>query len=105
MKQIVLVETTFSEFEEAKKLAQQVVDLKLGACCQIIPKVTSLYLWQSKMEESQEAILRVKTLEENETKLIDFLRTHHTYAVPEIISYRVSCLSDSYYVWMKECLR
>lgn len=105
MTQIAIVETTFASREEAVNLAKQIVELKLGACCHIIPNVASIFTWENRLEESQEVILRIKTFESLLPRLVDFVRSHHSYSVPELFSCRVSCLSDPYRVWMEESLQ
>ena len=47
--------------QEASELAGKLVDTGRAACVNIIPGVTSVYKWQGKVENDQEALLMVKT--------------------------------------------
>jgi periplasmic divalent cation tolerance protein len=55
----VLLSTAPSE-EEAKRLAKVLVQSRLAACVNIVPKVTSVYEWEGNMEESAEAMMVIK---------------------------------------------
>ncbi|PIV52816.1 MAG: divalent-cation tolerance protein CutA, partial [Elusimicrobia bacterium CG02_land_8_20_14_3_00_37_13] len=47
-----VVFVTCSTEKEAKKIARTLVGKKLAACVNIIPKISSLYWWQGKIESS-----------------------------------------------------
>ncbi|XP_065067778.1 protein CutA homolog [Rhopilema esculentum] len=42
----------------AKKIARGLVEKKLAACVNVIPRVTSIYVWQGSVEEDSEILLR-----------------------------------------------
>lgn len=48
MNNLVLVYTTFSNFEEAKTVSEELLNEKLIVCVNIFPEVNSLYLWEGK---------------------------------------------------------
>ena len=51
---------TASSTEEAKKISYELLKTKLVACVNIIPQVTSLYIWEGKQEESNEVLMMIK---------------------------------------------
>ena len=44
-----------ASFEEARGIGQSLLDDGLIACANIIPSMTSLYVWEGKREEATEA--------------------------------------------------
>ena len=55
-----VVYVTASSAEEARRLANALVQQKLVACVNILPGVESIYEWQGKLESSQEVMLVIK---------------------------------------------
>jgi periplasmic divalent cation tolerance protein len=52
---------TCPDDETAKKLAHKIIGEKLAACVNIIPKITSVYEWEGKINEDAEVLLMIKT--------------------------------------------
>jgi periplasmic divalent cation tolerance protein len=94
---VVVVETTFPSLEEAKKIASAVITQKLAACCQIIPQLLSIYVWKEKLEETQEVLLRMKTLRSEVPALLSYIEKNHSYKVPELLLFSTESLSQSYF--------
>ena len=61
---MLVVLTTTPDSEEAKRLAHSLVGEKLAACVQILPKMTSVYFWEGKVQTEPEHLLLIKTLDE-----------------------------------------
>ena len=82
---IVILSTTPNE-EEADRIARGLVEARLAACVNIVPRVRSIYRWEGAVEESAECLLVIKS----SRALFDRLRTAieqaHTYDVPEVIA-------------------
>ena len=77
--------TTFESDEEARKLANEIVQQKLGACCSI-SQIESIYRWKNKIETVQEFQLIIKTVESNYVELENFILNNHSYETTQIIS-------------------
>ncbi len=95
-----IVQCTVANKKEAVIIAKQLVKLKLIACCNIIPSITSVYKWKNKMYEENEALMIMKT----ETALFSQIETEikniHTYDVPEIICIPITNGSREYLDWV-----
>ena len=54
---VVLVMTTVPGDEEGRRIARLLVESRLAACVQILPPMTSIYRWESRLEEAAEQLL------------------------------------------------
>jgi periplasmic divalent cation tolerance protein len=97
-KRIVLT-TTGSE-DEARKIAQHLVENRLAACVNIIPHVESIYRWQGKVESSREWLLVVKSTAEKFAAVRDAIRELHSYELPECIAISIEEGSQEYLQWL-----
>lgn len=93
-KRIVL--STAGSGEEARKIAQHLVEHKLAACVNIVPQVESIYRWQGKVESAREWLLLVKTTVDQFEKVRDAIRELHSYDVPECIAVAIEDGSPEY---------
>ncbi len=85
-----LVYVTTPDMTEAEKLATMVVEKRLAACANILPKMKSVYRWQGKVETAQEVVVIIKTRTELVEKLIFALAKAHSYEVPCVVSWPIS---------------
>ena len=76
---------TVGSIEESRKIAHVLVEEKLVACVHIIPKIESVYRWKGKIESGNESALLVKTTEKLVERVIQRIRSLHSYDVPEIL--------------------
>ncbi len=81
-----LVFCTVPTAAQAREIARQLVAEKLAACANVLPGVTSVYVWEEKMEESEETLMLLKTRRERYAALETRLRALHPYEVPEIVA-------------------
>ncbi len=78
--------STIDSEEEAKKIARALVEAKLAACVNIIPKLTSIYKWKGKLCEEEEFLLIIKTSQTRLEELKATFKKLHPYEVPELIA-------------------
>ncbi|KAJ8406722.1 hypothetical protein AAFF_G00296380 [Aldrovandia affinis] len=84
----------------AKDLARGIVEKKLAACVNIIPKITSVYEWQGKIEEDNEVLLMIKTRSSKVSALAEYVRSNHPYEVAEVISLPIDQGNPPYLKWL-----
>jgi len=98
-KRIVL--TTAGSVDEARRIAEALVDRKLAACVNIVPKIVSIYRWKGKVEEAEEWLLWVKTAAPFE-RVRDAILEMHSYELPECLSISIEEGSQQYLKWLDE---
>lgn len=86
----------------AKKIAHGLVEQKLAACVNIIPQITSIYSWQGKINEDSEQLLMIKTRASRVDDISKFVREHHPYSLPEVISVNIENGNPPYLDWISE---
>jgi len=101
---MLIVLTTVPTFEEAGQLAEKIVDGKLAACVQILPQMTSVYVWEGKLNKEGEHLLLIKTLPEKFDEVSEFITANHSYDVPEIVAIDPARISEPYLTWIKSVL-
>lgn len=94
--------STFPEAESAQTAAQELVKLGLSACVQIVGPVSSVYVWQGKVESALEWRLEAKIPTGSFAAVCDRLRPLHPYQTPEMILVPVTGLSPDYQAWLEE---
>jgi periplasmic divalent cation tolerance protein len=93
---------TTSSYEEARKIADALVDLKKAACVNIVPKVSSLFRWKGKIEDVEESLMVGKTRAELFPEVVSTVKSIHSYEVPEIIALPIVEGNPDYLSWLKE---
>jgi periplasmic divalent cation tolerance protein len=99
---IIEVSTTVASEAEAKEIATAILDQRLAACVQIIPGVSSYYLWQGEREVSAELLLIIKTTMNAFGRLTALIKRQHSYDLPEIVARQISDASTEYRQWVIE---
>lgn len=78
------VTTTVGMVEDARRLAQAVLQQRLAACVQV-EAITSHYRWQGALHEESESRLVCKTLPGAVPALLALLRAQHPYELPQLV--------------------
>ena len=102
-KRIIL--TTAGSEEEARKIARHLVENRLAACVNLIPRAESIYRWQGKVESAWEWLLLIKTTEERYSAVRDAIGEIHSYEVPECVVISIEDGSASYLRWLGEAVK
>ena len=88
--------------DEANKLAKSLVENRLAACINIVPKIESYFWWDNKLEHDEEALLIIKTTQQRFDELRAWVVANHPYDLPEIISLPLSDGLSDYIEWVKK---
>ena len=104
MTEYVQLSTTTSTAGEAEAIASALVELRLAACVQILPRVRSVYRWQGKVERADEWLCLVKTHRRLLPQVEAEIGRRHSYECPEIVAVSIEAGSDAYLNWLDEQL-
>ena len=105
MKSYIQITTTTETKEQAEKIAQYLVETKLAACVQITGPITSIYRWKGKVENTQEWLCLIKTLDYLYNKVEAAIKSQHPYETPEIIAVPIVKGSKEYLNWLENELK
>ncbi len=97
-----IVMTTAGSEQEAQTIARALVERRLAACVNIVPRVESVYRWQGKVENATEWLLIAKTTTEAFQFVRDAIKELHSYDLPECVMLEVADGSEAYLAWIGE---
>ena len=95
----VVIYTTFPDEKTAQSIVHRLLEQKLAACGNIF-KISSIYRWKSKIEQTDEFGVFIKTQEHLYDKVETCIKKHHSYEVPEIISWPIQRGLPAYLRWI-----
>ncbi|MBR3627567.1 MAG: divalent-cation tolerance protein CutA [Elusimicrobia bacterium] len=85
----------------ANKITKFLIEKKMVACVNIIPKIKSVYWWENKVCKSDEHLLIMKSVKSNFNKIVKEIEKIHPYKVPEIVCVDITA-NKNYLNWIKE---
>ncbi|HXI26719.1 MAG TPA: divalent-cation tolerance protein CutA [Pyrinomonadaceae bacterium] len=100
----IVVLMTAPNAEEGTRIAEMLVERKLAACVQILPPMTSIYVWKGEVQRESEILLVAKSSRAKFDELEEAVRAIHSYETPEIIALPIVAGSQPYLSWLSDCL-
>jgi periplasmic divalent cation tolerance protein len=100
-----LVVTTCADAEQGRDLAAVLVRERLAACVNAVPRVSSTYRWDGKIEHADECLLLIKTTRDRFEALEQAIKARSSYELPEIIAVEVERGSVEYLQWIEASVR
>lgn len=91
---------TCANEREARDIAGAVLEARLAACANIFGQVESLYWWQGRLEQDNEVALLLKTRASLVTRLMEVVRSRHSYDVPCIVTWPIVEGNHDYLQWL-----
>src|SRR5579859_8151506 len=99
-----IVFTTSASEDEARRIANYLVENQLAACVNLIPRVESIYRWQGKVESNREWLLLIKTTARKFPAVRSAIRELHSYELPECIAVAIEDGSPDYLQWLQQAV-
>jgi periplasmic divalent cation tolerance protein len=91
--------------DRASDLARVLVEERLAGCVNIVPQMTTVYRWQGDVVVDGEALLIIKTEDDQYEALERRVAELHPYDVPEIVALPVGRALPSYLSWLQDSVR
>ncbi len=98
MKPAVII-STYPDKKSITKAANKMVKERIAACVNVT-KISSVYSWQGKIENTDEFLAIFKTTQKNKARLKKEIKNTHPYKVPEIAEINVIDINKSYLAWL-----
>ncbi len=102
MNDAIIILTTCPDEEFAEEFARKLVDMKLAACVNILPAMTSIYRWEGSITKESEHQLLIKTASSNFASIEKLLQTEHPYELAELLMIPVLSGSTNYLNWIQD---
>ena len=98
MKPVIII-STYPDKKLITKIAKMFVKNRTAACVNI-SKISSIYSWNKKIENTSEYIAIFKTTSKNKKLLKEKIKETHPYDVPEIAEIDITSINKSYLNWL-----
>ena len=99
---MIIIKTTTDSHKTMKLIANTLLNKKLAACINMIPRMRSKYVVDGRITEFREVILLIKTTEKLENKVYKTIKELHNYERPEISTIQASNVDKDYEKWLKD---
>ncbi|MCA8942552.1 MAG: divalent-cation tolerance protein CutA [Planctomycetes bacterium] len=91
--------------EEARALADRLLQAKLVACVNLVGPVESRYWWEGRVESAEETLMVVKTAADRVQATCEAIEEWHSYDTPEVLEVGVASGAARYLAWVFESTR
>jgi periplasmic divalent cation tolerance protein len=96
---LIAIFTTAGTVDEARRIAQAVVERRLAACAQIT-EIESVYRWKGAVQNDKEYRVLIKTTEAQYAAVEAAIRELHSYELPAIYSMPFEQAYGPYAEWI-----
>jgi periplasmic divalent cation tolerance protein len=104
LEHIVILVTTASS-DEARSIGNALVQQGLAACVNVLPGISSLFVWEGKTDRADEVLLIIKSKSDVFEEVVSLVKKMHSYEVPEIIALPIVAGYRPYLDWITEAVK
>ena len=97
---ITIIQTTSDTKEELESIADYLVNSNKIACAHIEAALSSVYVWEDEVRHSDEYTMKLKTTAERCPEVVDYIKAHHHYDLPQITWWEVAATAE-YQAWVE----
>jgi periplasmic divalent cation tolerance protein len=99
---VLAVFTSTGTEEQALTIAHALVQRRLAACVNILPLARSIFRWKGEIQQDNEFILLIKTLETNFEAVRGTIKELNAYELPEIVAVSAMKVDAAFAAWVAE---
>lgn len=102
---MIIIKTTFpNKPRQLKNFMMNILGKKLAVCINRLNYVKSYYLWEGKIQKSEEKIILIKTREDKKDALIKHIEKNHPYDTPEIVVIKSDWVNEKYLEYLENTI-
>ena len=99
-REALVVLTTAGSEEQARSIAEALVEKNLAACVNLLPGIRSIYRWKGKLWDDEEILLLIKTTSDAMDAVGETIRSLHSYELPEMLALPVAHADTAVLEWL-----
>ena len=96
----IVIFITVSSDDEAHRITKLLLEQRKVACINIVSGVDSRFWWKGNIDSARESLLVIKTRASVFQKVMELVKTIHSYEVPEIIALPIIDGNSDYLKWI-----
>lgn len=98
---VMMAYVTASSRAEAVMIGRALVEERLAACANVFDGMTSIYRWDGKMHDEDEAVLVLKTTAARLAALTARIKQLHSYELPCVAAWPIADGNAPYLDWVR----
>ncbi|MBS0233769.1 MAG: divalent-cation tolerance protein CutA [Proteobacteria bacterium] len=100
-----MIYATFPDRATALTAGRELVEQGLAGCVNVLPAMTSVYVWKGVTETAEEAVMIVKLAREGAERAVAHIVAHHPYETPAVLVVPILGGSPDYLAWVRSGTR
>ena len=96
-----IVYVTCDNRDEARNIAKGLVEKKIAGCVNYLP-ISSFYWWKGEVIHDREFALVIQSSKNNFKQIEKYVKEHHSYERPAIISLNVNDAAQVFTKWLND---
>jgi periplasmic divalent cation tolerance protein len=101
---IFLVLSTAGSEKEGQRIGKALVEKRLAACVNVLPGITSFFIWEGKICREREVLLLIKTTRGRLKQIESEIKEIHSYSLPEVLFAKVEGGEKRYLGWIQQAV-
>lgn len=97
---VVMIYATFPDQSAALSMGRELVEQGLAGCINVLPAMTSIYVWKGETETAEEAVLIAKLSRQGADRAVAHIVANHPYETPAVLVVPVVGGSSDYLNWV-----